>query len=201
MSGWIYCITNSLYKMDDVYKLGYTANKKTQELVKQHLIQRYGTYFPDVECIELCKVNKPIQAEKQLFELLKDYKYSNEIYKADYITEIKPKLETIREQFCYNNDLQIITEQEKIKYKNKLLKKINNFIKQLDKIQTYLQTSMHKFSQKNSGIISNMYNCLVYYSSNRTPNNKKITISNLTSYIQQFDYADAEILILIDYIQ
>ena len=53
MSGWIYCITNSIYKMDDIYKLGYTSNKQTIELVKQHLFQRYGTYFPDVECIDL----------------------------------------------------------------------------------------------------------------------------------------------------
>lgn len=59
-----------------MYKLGYTANKQTPELVKQHLIQRYETYFPDVEIVYLFKVQQPIQAEKQLFELLKDYKYN-----------------------------------------------------------------------------------------------------------------------------
>ena len=70
MSGWIYCITNSLYKIDDMYKLGYTSNKRTPQLVKQHLIQRYGTYFPDVECIDLFEVSQPIQAEKKLFSHL-----------------------------------------------------------------------------------------------------------------------------------
>ena len=83
MSGWIYCITNSLYKIDDMYKLGYTSNKQTPQLVKQHLIQRYGTYFPDVECIDLFEVKQPIQAEKQLFELLKDYKHNSQVYEGD----------------------------------------------------------------------------------------------------------------------
>ncbi len=96
MSGWIYCITNPLYKIDDTYKLGYTANKQTFELVKKCLIQRYSTYYPNVECIELFEVNHPIQAEKKLFELLKDYKYSNELIKADYEIVIKPQLECIK---------------------------------------------------------------------------------------------------------
>jgi hypothetical protein len=52
--------------MDDVYKLGYTSNKQTIELVKQHLFQRYGTYFPDVECIDLFKVKQPDSSRKTL---------------------------------------------------------------------------------------------------------------------------------------
>jgi hypothetical protein len=114
MIGWIYCITNSLYKIDDMYKLGYTSNKNPHQLVKQHLIQRYGTYFPDVECIDLFEVKQPIQAEKQLFEFLKDYKHNNEIYKANYEITIKPQLEAIKKLYCCNND-RIFTEQEKQK--------------------------------------------------------------------------------------
>jgi len=96
MTGWIYCITNPLYKINDTYKLGYTSNKQTFELVKKCLIQRYSTYYPNVECIDLFQVKQPIQAEKKLFELLKDYKYSNEIIKADYENVIKPHLDCIK---------------------------------------------------------------------------------------------------------
>ena len=207
MSGWIYCITNSLYKMDDVYKLGYTANKKTQELVKQHLIQRYGTYFPDVECIDLFEVKQPVQAEKQLFELLKDYKHNNEIYKADYEITIKPQLELIKTQYCCNNE-RIVTEQEKQKYRTKLAKKINNFIKHSVQIQHYVLTNMYKFNKHNSELMCNAHNCLSYYNGQRFPvQDKKMMkfykqrlITDISFHIQQFDYNDLEILSLVEYV-
>lgn len=209
MSGWIYCITNSLYKIDNIYKLGYTTNKQTPELVKQHLIQRYGTYFPDVECIDLFEVKQPIQAEKQLFELLKDYKYNNEIYKADYEITIKPQLEAIKQQYCCNNK-RIITEQEKQKYQKKISKKINNFVKHLFQIQNYMMTNLclNKFNKYNSQIISNMYNCLSTYNFQCFPvQDKKMMkfyknnlITHISCHIQQFDYNDLELLSLIEYV-
>jgi hypothetical protein len=102
MTGWIYCITNPLYKMDDTYKLGYTANKESFDLVKKSLIQRYSTYYPNVECIELFEVKRPLQAEKEIFNLLKDYKYSNELIKADYDMIIKPHLGEIKYLYKIN---------------------------------------------------------------------------------------------------
>jgi hypothetical protein len=207
MSGWIYCITNSLYKMDDIYKLGYTANKKSPELVKQHLVQRYGTYFPDVECIDLFEVKQPVQAEKQLFELLKDYKYNNEMYKADYENTIKPQLEFIKTQYYCNNE-RIITDEEKQKYKTKLAKKINNFTKHLVQIQHYMLTNMHKMNKYNSQLMSNAHNSLSYYNGQCFPvQDKKMMkfykerlLSGLSFHIQQFDYNDLEILSLVEYV-
>jgi hypothetical protein len=193
--------------MDDVYKLGYTANKKTQELVKQHLIQRYGTYFPDVECIDLFEVKQPVQAEKQLFELLKDYKHNNEIYKADYEITIKPQLEFIKTQYCCNNE-RIVTEQEKQKYRTKLAKKINNFIKHSVQIQHYVLTNMYKFNKHNSELMCNAHNCLSYYNGQRFPvQDKKMMkfykqrlITDISFHIQQFDYNDLETLSLVEYV-
>jgi hypothetical protein len=207
MSGWIYCITNSLYKIDDMYKLGYTSNKQTPQLVKQHLIQRYGTYFPDVECIDLFEVKQPIQAEKQLFEFLKDYKHNNEIYKADYEITIKPQLEAIKKLYCCNNE-RIITEQEKQKYKTKISKKINNFVKHLFQIQNYIMTNISKFNKHNSQLIGNTYNCLSYYNGQCYPVQdkknmnliKKNFITNISCHIQQFDYNDLELLSFIEYV-
>ena len=180
---------------------------KTPDLVKQHLIQRYGTYFPDVECIDLFEVKQPVQAEKQLFELLKDYKHNNEIYKADYEITIKPQLEFIKKQYCCNNE-RIITEQEKQKYKTKFVKKINNFTKHLFQIQNYISSNLHKFNTQNSQIIGNMFNCLSYYNGQCFPvQDKKMMnfyktslITNVTSHIQQFDYNDFEIVTFQEYV-
>ena len=103
MNGWIYCITNSLYKINNMYKLGYTSKQEPENIVIHHLVVRYGTYFPDVECIYIFQVENPLKAEKHLFELLSDYIYNNEIVKADYITIIKPKLEYIKQTYNHTN--------------------------------------------------------------------------------------------------
>ena len=67
MPGYIYCITNPQYKIDDIYKLGYTAINLPFEDVKKKLLLRYETYFISPECVELFLVNLPVKAEKKLF--------------------------------------------------------------------------------------------------------------------------------------
>lgn len=189
--------------MDDIYKLGYTSNKQTIELVKQHLFQRYGTYFPDVECINLFKVKQPIQAEKHLFKLLKDYKNSNELVKADYEMTIKPQLEYIKQLYnCNNNeDERIITIEEKEKYKLKLTKKRNNFIKYIIQVENYILSNIDKFNKHNLNLLSNIYNLLSYYKGSIFPvRDKKILITNLSSHIQQFDYGDLNMIMFVEYI-
>ena len=99
MSGYIYCITNSKYKIDDIYKLGYTAAKMTIDEIRTKLLQRYETYFIDAECVNLFQVFNPVKAEKKLFSILDDYRYQKELFKADYDTIIKPALLKIEEEF------------------------------------------------------------------------------------------------------
>jgi len=189
--------------MDDVYKLGYTSNKQTIELVKHHLFQRYGTYFPDVECIDLFKVKQPIQAEKHLFKLLKDYKNSNELVKADYDMIIKPQLEYIKQLYVCNNneDERIITIEEKEKYKRKLSKKINNFIKYIIQVENYILSNIHTVNNHNSNLLSNTYNLLSFYKGSVCiARDKKTLITNLSSYIHQFDYDDLKMIMFVEYI-
>jgi len=190
-----------------MYKLGYTANKQTPELVKQHLIQRYGTYFPDVECIDLFEVKQPVQAEKHLFELLKDYKHSNEIYKADYEITIKPQLDAIKKQYCCINE-RIITEQEKQTYKTKISKKIIIFVKHVFQIQHYITINLNTFNKHNSQLISNIYNNSSYYNSQCNPVQdkkfmkvvKKNFTTDISCHIQQFDYNDLALLSFIEFV-
>lgn len=209
MSGWIYCITNPLYKIDDVYKLGYTANKQTPELIRQHLLQRYGTYFPDVECVDLFEVKQPVQAETHLFELLKDYKYRNEMYKADYEMTIKPQLEIIRQLYC-TDVVRVVSEQEKKKLKTRLTKKIKHFVNHLYKIQTHIVSNLSNFNQRNSQIICNTINCLSLYNGycSCPPKDKKLMqlytkqfLENVHCNIQQFDFSDPAMVGFVEFIE
>ena len=82
MSGYIYCITNSHYKFDDTYKLGYTAINLPLEDAQKKLLQRYETYFVNAECMMLFLVRQPIKAERRLFGLLREFNTQKEIYKC-----------------------------------------------------------------------------------------------------------------------
>jgi len=105
----------------------------------------------------LFEVDRPVQAEKTLFELLKDYKIQGELYKADYELTIGPALEKIKAKFVCNNEIQI-SDEEKEKYIMKIVKKINNFKKFTDRIQQYLRQNMYKFNQQNQELSCNINN-------------------------------------------
>jgi hypothetical protein len=197
--------------MDDVYKLGYTANKQTPELVKQHLINRYGTYFPDVECVELFEVVQPVQAEKHLFDLLTDYKYKNEMYKADYELTIKPQLETIKALYCRENGgVRVLSEKEKKKIEGRFVKKIKQFVNHLWRIQSYIYSNMSKFNQHNSRVLCNVANCMSLYNvyCSCPPKEKALMtlytkqfISDVHGHIQQLDFADSAMVSFIEFIE
>jgi hypothetical protein len=196
--------------MDDMYKLGYTANKQTPELVKQHLLNRYGTYFPDVECVDLFEVKQPIQAEKQLFEWLKEYKYNNEIYKADYEMTIKPQLENIKQLYCCENVERVISEKDQKKTKTKLIKKVKYFINNLQKIQNYIMSHLLNVNQRNNQIFGNILTCISIYNRKCYPPPpekktfnlcKKYFIENMNSHIEQFDYSDSGLFGFVEFIE
>ncbi len=208
MSGWIYCITNSLYKMDDMYKLGYTANKSCYDEVKQCLIHRYNTYFPNVECLDLFEVKQPIQAEKELFGLLKNYKNTNEIIKADYTLIIKPNLELIKNKYTLNSET-ILSQKEKNKYKNILVKKRKYFITHLFRIQQYLTSLLNTVNKHNSELICKTFNSLSYFNGITFPpiKDKKLLnfykndlINNISLCIENYDYNDKELIKFIEFI-
>lgn len=136
MSGYIYCITNSQYKFDDTYKLGYTAINLPLEDVKKKLLQRYETYFVNAECIMIFLVKQPINAEKRLFELLKDYNIQKEMFKADYETIIKPALEKIKTEF--NIDIKVDNKSKYIGKINKITKKIAYYSKNIRELNIFI---------------------------------------------------------------
>jgi len=136
MTGYIYCITNSQYKFDDTYKLGYTAINLPLEDVKKKLLQRYETYFVNAECIMIFLVKQPINAEKRLFELLKDYNIQKEMFKADYETIIKPALEKIKTEF--NIDIKVDNKSKYIGKINKITKKIAYYSKNIRELNIFI---------------------------------------------------------------
>ena len=159
MSGYIYCITNSHYKFDDTYKLGYTAINLPLEDAKKKLLQRYETYFINAECLMLFLVRQPIKAESRLFELLKDYNTQKEIFKADYDTIIKPALEQIHNEF--NIDIKVDNKDKYISKINKIIKKINYYSKNIRTITIFISKQFsllpnEKLNEKNCINIQNI---------------------------------------------
>ena len=136
MSGYIYCITNSQYKFDDTYKLGYTAINLPLEDVKKKLLQRYETYFVNAECMMLFLVRQPIKAETRLFDLLRDYNTQKEIFKADYDTIIKPALEQIKNEF--NIDIKVDNKGRYIGKIDKVVKKITSYSKNINTLTIFI---------------------------------------------------------------
>lgn len=159
MSGYIYCITNSHYKFDDTYKLGYTAINLPLEDTKKKLLQRYETYFVNAECMMLFLVKQPINAEKKLFELLKDYNIQKEMFKADYETIIKPALEKIKVEF--NIDIKVDNKSKYIDKINKINKRITYYSKNIRKLNIFICKQFclmpnEKLNQVNSINIQNI---------------------------------------------
>lgn len=157
MPGYIYCITNPQYKIDDIYKLGYTAINLPFEDVKKKLLQRYETYFINPECVELFLVNLPAKAEKKLFDLLNEYNIQKELFKCDFQTIIKPAIEKIKVEFSSN-----IVEDKKDKYIAKIrriIKKIPAFSKKTRDFSIFINRDCNdlfeKLNSKNRVSINN----------------------------------------------
>ncbi len=167
MSGYIYCITNSQYKFDDTYKLGYTAINLPIEDAQKKLLQRYETYFVNADCMMLFLVRQPIKAERRLFELLREYNTQKEMFKADYDTIIKPALEQIRNEF--NIDIKVDNKDRYIGKINKVVKKITYYSKNIRALTIFI--SNHFTLMPNEKL--NGKNC--------------INIQNISSKFQNYD--------------
>lgn len=207
MTGYIYCITNTHYKFDDTYKLGYTAINLPLEDTERKLLQRYETYFVNAECMMLFLVREPINAERRLFDLLKDYNTQKEMFKADYDTIIKPALERIKNEF--NIDIKINNKDRysgKISRINKKIsyysKNIVNFIILLNEQQNLYETT-NKLSNANIQIIQMLrshcerYDCMVNKNIHIKKGDRKINYdllyTNMVFSFKCFDWDDTNL--------
>jgi hypothetical protein len=81
--GFIYCIkTNLKYNDKNIVKIGKTkfGNKKSKNEVENHIMQRYGTYYPDCSILYLQRVGNHHKAEKMIFKLLKNIHLKKELF-------------------------------------------------------------------------------------------------------------------------
>lgn len=204
MSGYIYCITNSHYKFDDTYKLGYTAINIPLEDAKKKLLQRYETYFVNAECMMLILVRQPIKAERRLFELLRDYNTQKEMFKADYDTIIKPAMEQVIKEF--NMDVKVDNKDRYTGKISKINKKIPyysrnicSFIILLNEQQS-LYGASDKLSTANEQIIQMLrshcerYDCMVNKNIHFKKGDKKVHYDllsvNMLFSFKCFDWED-----------
>jgi hypothetical protein len=81
--GFIYCIrTNLKYNKKDIVKIGKTkfGNKSSKNQVENHIMQRYGTYYPDCSILYLQRVGDHHKAERMIFKLLKKNHLKKELF-------------------------------------------------------------------------------------------------------------------------
>lgn len=99
--GYIYCITNSVYEKENIYKLGYTSPSPiiNSETVKKLLLTRYNCYYINASIKYFEKIYFPKEAEKELFSRLTQYKIQGEMYCVNYIKIILPELQFITNKY------------------------------------------------------------------------------------------------------
>lgn len=81
--GFIYCIrTNLKYDEKDIVKIGKTkfGNKTSKNQVENHIMQRYGTYYPDCSILYLQRVGDHHKAERMIFKLMKKSHLKKEFF-------------------------------------------------------------------------------------------------------------------------
>ena len=81
--GFIYCIkTNLKYANKEIVKIGKTkfGNKNSKREVENHIMQRYGTYYPDCSILHLQRVGDHHRAEKMIFKLLNGHHVKKEFF-------------------------------------------------------------------------------------------------------------------------
>jgi len=82
--GYIYCLKTPLYSSNEnLVKIGKISMKKkeTEQQIVDKLIRRYSTYYSDnFEIIYFKRVGNCHEAEKEIFNVLKNIHYKKEMY-------------------------------------------------------------------------------------------------------------------------
>lgn len=145
--GWIYCITNPIYKNENLYKIGMTSQKGFEDEIKKKLLQRYKTTFIEPELLFLKNVYYPRKVEKEILDILFEHRNKNsEMINADYINIIKPKLNEITIKYINKNDLMTINLNEYLILNNKLNNKFTILINKLLKDNNYYSIKRHSIN-------------------------------------------------------
>lgn len=132
--GWIYCITCDEFIKENKYKIGMTQKNGIDEEVKNYLITRYGTSYPNPIIKYLYKVSNVKKVEKEIFTALNKYKITRELFCTD-INIIYNNIENIIKKYPFNlsftldisvyNDLMTKLEKKLKNYLDKTIKDSN----------------------------------------------------------------------------
>jgi hypothetical protein len=182
--GWIYCITNSIYKKYNLYKIGISSQIGLDQQIRKKLLQRYGTYFIDPEIIFLSKVSFPKKVEKIILENLIDYRNNNtEIITANFTNIINPVLIQIIKKYPYDNPSEAYIENLKIQESltviedeiyNKIIFKLQKNMEKLVKLELNNNYTMKEH------ILSYLY---IYINNNLLTFNNNIILYSLYNII------------------
>lgn len=125
--GYLYCMKTNIVKTKngehvEYVKLGKTLTKQneTEDDVRNRLFSRYKTYYPETVIMELIKVRNADKAERELFEMLKDLRVTNELFVYQPM-RLDETLQTLQSKYA---DISVYLKQcsiEEIDYLNKWL--------------------------------------------------------------------------------
>lgn len=91
-NGWIYVVSCDMYDKEGLLKIGFTAIQTPLDKEVEHALKkRYATTLISPRVQKLLYVHSPRQAERFLFERIKSYRYSHELFKIQY-SELEPHL-------------------------------------------------------------------------------------------------------------
>jgi hypothetical protein len=161
--GWIYVITCDLYDKEGIMKMGYTEKPDMlEEQVRSSLIQRYATTLISPRILALVKIAYPKEAEKALFEKLKEKKHAKEIFKCNFETDISPVLSWLSNEFQADAPHEIRLEiLEKLLCR--LRKKTKAIVRDLSyqrRLFDYIQLNSNGLYSNNQSILYNLMNTM-----------------------------------------
>lgn len=106
INGWIYCISNSYFKLYNIYKIDTTISRifsrKPNECIKNYIINNNKLYFNNIELIEFIPVNNITDAQDHLYCLISNYHIGNKFYKTDFDKNLKPSFDYIKKIYMPN---------------------------------------------------------------------------------------------------
>ena len=177
MNGWLYCVTNLVFKQNNLYKIKIIPFHTKNTNIKHRILSHYNNIFSNPEICYLSPISHSDIVDNLIINDLFKYRNSfTEMVRVDYDNIILPVLLEKTKLYPINK-IKIIEDEEY----NRLIKKIEkniNYYKMQNTLNIYM--FMHILNKYNNAKLHNIYIKL--------KNNESITKD-----IQTFDKNDPHI--------
>lgn len=120
--GYVYCIkTGNHINGKQIVKIGKTVMKESEEITLSNLLNRYSTYYPNCIIYKSVRVSNHHDAEKYIFEILRDIHYKKEHFYFDE-NKIEQAFNFIKTSYPDINTTVINSDIDTVSYLNKQIR-------------------------------------------------------------------------------